>query len=308
MRLIIPGASGFIGKNLLLHLPKDWEITAIYNKDDKFPNFLRQNALENVIPFKCDLSRQSDVQGLFSMGNDFDLCVYLAALVNLPLSVKDPVGDLNINVVGLINFLEKYRGGKIIYMSSGAVYEGLSGNVYPGISLNPVLPYAISKMASEQYIKFYQHSRKTLNSYIILRFFGAYGPYEPPHKIYTKLVNAFCLENQNEFTLRGDGNNFIDAMYIDDAIDGLLKIINSRYENITVDFASCTPITLNELVLEAGKIFEKPSVEIKHVGETPEYISFKVSNDAMAKLFGFTTERTPLKYGLMKLADHLKRE
>ena len=55
----------------------------------------------------------------------------------------------------------------------------------------------------------------------MVRFFGAYGPYEASHKIYTRLVRAFALESRNTYTIYGDGANLIDAMYVDDAIDAV---------------------------------------------------------------------------------------
>ena len=127
----------------------------------------------------------------------------------------------------------------MIFFSSGAVYDGLTGLVSPESKLNPKLPYAISKLASEQYIQFFA-KKGQIENYIILRFFGAFGPYEPERKIYTKLVRAFALEGKDEFVVRGDGKNLIDAMYVDDTIDGILKVMASSEKNKIVDFCRQT--------------------------------------------------------------------
>ena len=196
------------------------------------------------------------------------------------------------------------NGEKIIFLSSGAVYDGLSGFVSPESPVSPRIPYAISKLASENYIKFYVATKRTFENYVILRFFGAYGPYEPNRKIYTKLVKRFYFENKNEFTVYGDGKNLIDAMYIDDTIEGLLKVIKSDNQNIIVDFCSGTPLTIDELVY-ASAVFSKKDVTVRHEGITQEYIDFYVSNKMMEKLFGFEPT-TPLNEGLWKLAKHLE--
>lgn len=304
MKIIVPGASGFIGKNFILKAPKGWEIIAIYNKTN-LQDFVEEHKLDNVIAIKCDLTKDKEVEKLSNqVGNSFDVCLYLAANTVIPLSVKDPIFDIHTNTIALLNFLKFFRGEKIIFLSSGAVYDGLSGFVSPESPVSPRIPYAISKLASENYIKFYVATKRTFENYVILRFFGAYGPYEPNRKIYTKLVKRFYFENKNEFTVYGDGKNLIDAMYIDDTIEGLLKVIKSDNQNIIVDFCSGTPLTIDELVY-ASAVFSKKDVTVRHEGITQEYIDFYVSNKMMEKLFGFEPT-TPLNEGLWKLAKHLE--
>ena len=60
------------------------------------------------------------------------------------------------------------------------------------------MPYAVSRLACEHYIKAFQ-KQGDVGSYTLLRFFGAYGPHEPSRKIYTRLAQALALEKQDEF-------------------------------------------------------------------------------------------------------------
>lgn len=305
MKIIVPGASGFIGKNFILKAPKDWEIIAIYNNSN-LQDFVEEHRLDNVITVKCDLTNENEVEKLSKkVGNEFDVCMYLAANTSVPLSVKDPIFDLHANIITLLNFLRFFEGEKLIFLSSGAVYDGLSGLVNPNMPVFPKIPYAISKLASENYIKFYVMKKKRFKNYIILRFFGAYGPYEPARKIYTKLVRAFYFENKNKYTIYGDGKNLIDAMYVDDMIDGVLKVIRSDNQNLTVDFCSENPLTIDELVYAVAEAFDKKNPIIRHDGITDEYIEFYASNKLMEKIFGFKPTRS-LNKGLQKLAKHLE--
>jgi UDP-glucose 4-epimerase len=305
MKIIVPGASGFIGKNFILKAPKDWGIIAIYNNRN-LQDFVDEHNLSNVIAVKCDLANEKEVERLSKqVGKGFDICLYLAANTVIPLSVKDPVFDLHANTISLLNFLKFFRGKRIIFLSSGAVYDGLSGLVNPNIPVSPKIPYAISKLASENYIKFYVAKKKNFKNYIILRFFGAYGSYEPPRKIYTKLIRAFYFENKNEFTVYGDGRNRIDAMYIDDTIDGILKVIRSDSQNLTVDFCSGNPLSISELVFATADIFDKVNPTIRYEGTSEEYIKFYVSNKMMEKLFAFKPVTT-LEEGLKKFANWLE--
>ena len=134
-----------------------------------------------------------------------------------------------------------------MFVSSGAVYDGLTGDVSPATPVSPRLPYAISKLASEQYIRFFAERRGTLASYINVRFFGAYGPYEAERKITTRWLRAMAA-GQREFVVRGDGQNLIDFMYVDDAVDGLLALLRRAASVATVDFASGAPVSVDDVV------------------------------------------------------------
>lgn len=308
MRVIVPGASGFIGKNLILKAPKTWEIVAMYNQSHEFPGFVKEHSLGNVSTVKCDLTSTDEVAEVAThVGNDFDVCVYLAANGNPAVSIEDPILDLSFSTVTVLNFLKVFQVRRFVYFSSGAVYDGLKELVSPAVKVEPGLPYAISHLASEHYARSFTYYTNSIQEYVVLRFFGAYGPHEPKRKIYTKLVKAFNFEDANEFTVRGDGRNYIDAMYIDDAIKGVLQIIVSDKANVTVDFCSGAPLTINELVKQAGAVFGKEHIVIQHVGAVPEYIEFYASDISMKQLFGFEASVT-LEAGLRSLADFLTVE
>lgn len=305
VKIIVTGASGFIGKNLMLQIPKTWETVALYCQNIDFPQFLEIHRLNHITPVKCDLSSADEIEELGKqMGCHFDACIYLAANGNPAFSTEEPLLDLRLNTITVINFLSFVDVKRFIYFSSGAVYDGISGFVSPEVKVNPKLPYAISNLASEQYIQFFAH-QGNIGEYVILRFFGAYGPHEPERKVYTKLVRTFCLEHKNEFTIGGNGENLIDAMYIDDTIEGILKVVESDEKNLIVDFCGGMPLTINELVKTAAGTFQRHNVRIHHEGIVPEYICFFVSVEAMDKLFGFRSH-TSLQDGLIKFAEFLK--
>lgn len=306
MKIILTGASGFIGKNFLINSPKNWNITSIYNSNKNFSNFLKDYEIVNCSPFQCDLINIEQVKKLAKEINTaFDVCLYLAANGDPAVSSHSPLLDANQNIIALLNFLENFHVKKLIYFSSGAVYDGLENLVTEETKIKPILPYAISKYASEQYIKFYQSKRRTIEEYVILRFFGAYGPFEPPRKIYSKLVTQFGIEQQNKFTIRGDGKNLIDAMYVEDTIEGIKKVIASDKKNLTVNFCSGTPLTLAQLVEETAEIFNVDNLSISYNGCVPEYITFRASSENFAHIFDYKPS-TSLKDGMLKLQEFLK--
>ena len=175
----------------------------------------------------------------------------------------------------------------------------------PSSKINPTIPYAISKYASELYIKFHQNTLRTFKEYVILRFFGAYGPYEPTRKISTKLMELVENPDKGVFTVFGAGENYIDFMYIEETIRGLLAVITSSKANETVDFCSGNPLTINQLVRKAGDILNR-KIRVEHIGNSPEYITFYASPKRMLQIFGFRPSIL-LKDGLRKFADWLEK-
>lgn len=307
MRIIIPGASGFLGRNLVLALPPEWDAVALYRSSPDFPEFLRESSAARVKAVRADLLRpETFPDALAGLPAEFDAAVYLAANGDPSLSVKQPLMDLQCNTCALINFLERFRVRRLVFFSSGAVYDGLKGPVAPGVAVSPTLPYAISKWASENYIRFFAEQRGTIGRFVIFRFFGAYGPHEPERKIYTRLARTFGIERRRGFTVRGDGENLIDAMYVDDAVRAILSAVTAEAGNATVDLCTGTPLTINELVRKAARIFGVGEPDISHEGTVPEHIEFRASPEAMRELFGFRPT-TPLAEGLKRLRDFIAR-
>ncbi len=302
MKLLVTGASGFIGKNFLLAAPKEWEITGTFLAGEDFPAFLKRSKLENVEPVECDLLDKRQV-GMLERG--YDACLHLAANSDPQKSFGEPAEDLKSNAMTLVNLLEHTKFDKFLFMSSGAVYDGLQGSVDPSKTLEPRLPYAISKLAAEQYVKAFRQ-KGTIGGYVILRFFGAYGPFEPERKIYTKLVRTFAIEGRNEYEVYGDGSNLIDAMYVGDAVRGILKALEGGTWDATFDFCSGNPVSINELVKAAAEAFGVKGVEIRHSGVSHEAIRFWASPAAFEKSFRFKP-KVSLEEGLGLLEAHLRK-
>ena len=308
MRVLVTGAAGFVGRNALLAFPRSASVVALYRSGNAdFLAFLEAHQLQHVQPIACDLTDPTQVEQAFRLtGAQFDSCLYLASNTSIPASIEHPLQDLTTNVLGLLQVLEHGSFGHFVYLSSGAVYHGLSGPVGPGSAVSPLLPYAISKLAAEQYVRAYAHYHRAASSATIVRFFGAYGPYEPARKLYTKLVRQFAIAGDPRFTVTGDGENYIDAMYIDDAIRALLTVLDSPpAERVRcVDLGVGGLESVNQVVTRAARTFGlEPQIE--HEGTTAEYITFVIDPRPFSQAYHFVPT-IPLEGGLRRLASHLK--
>ena len=113
-----------------------------------------------------------------------------------------------------------------------------------------------------------------VGSYVNVRFFGAYGPYEPPRKITTQVAAGAGAPASASSSIRGDGQNLIDFMYVDDAVDGLLALVKAQGEQRTVDFASGAPVSVNDIVatMATNARRRRDGPPRRHVAE---YIEFR---------------------------------
>lgn len=305
MKLVVTGASGFIGHNVLLRAPREWEIVAVYNRTPGLEDFVKAQKLSHVRPVKCDLLNEDEVRSLArAIGSKPDAMLYLAANGDPAASAERPRWDLESNTLAFVTCLEHCPADHVVYLSSGAVYDGLAGSVSPTCAVSPRLPYAISKLASEQYLRFFTDQRGSIGSYINVRFFGAYGPYEAARKITTRWLTAMSA-GQREFVVRGDGGNLIDFMYVDDAVDGFLALVQARGTRATVDFASGAPVNVNDIVRTMARILGA-DVTIRNEGKVAEYIEFRSVDTAMRDRFGVKPMRS-FEDGLRELREFLGR-
>ncbi len=283
MEVLIIGASGFIGRNLIEGAPKDWKIRGTYCSSENFVEFAKKH---NVEAIKLDLAKDS----IPNLGSA-DVVVYLPAVG--PGQLKDnPDIAKHTYVLGadgvnkIVNAMGKI--GKLIYTSSGVVYLRNNNS-----------DYRKSRLIGEGNV-LGAYREKGIN-YVILRNMEIYGKYMAPHKIYRKFMNA-CMSGEKSFKVTGDGNNLLDTMYISDYIEGLIAVINSNKVNVIVDYGRGKPITLNELAKTVAEVCNNKEFKLDCSGQATEDTRFAVNNEDFFKVFGVRA-KTELADGLKKWKD-----
>lgn len=270
MTTLVVGASGFLGRALVLSLPHEDGLVATYCDDLAFPNWLRLRGRDDVRPLRVDLTDRDAAAQLSLRAGDVDTCYWLAAHVDTRGTLASPRLDVELSLLPLLNVLPSLRCRRLVFVSSGAVYEGHTGPVGPDVPLIPTLPYAIAKLAAERYVA---HAARvgSADSYVNVRSFGAYGPGEPHWKLTTRLIRECVLDGKSSFTLQGDGTNLLDPLYIDDAAQALVGLAAGPLLNATVDLAGGCPVTTRQWAEAVLATLDSPAV-VQTTGETAEHL------------------------------------
>jgi UDP-glucuronate 4-epimerase len=247
--ILVTGAAGFIGYSLLEKLLEDnWDIVGLDNINDYYDVNLKydrlnqlgieRNKIEYGIPVKStrdkrfsfvqlNLEDTDNVAKLFSSVT-FDVVCNLGAQAGVRYSIDNPMAYVTSNIVGFTNVLEQSRIHHIqhlVYASSSSVY-GLNTKMpfSPHDSTNhPVSFYAATKKANELMAHVYSklYNLPTTG----LRFFTVYGPWGRPDM--SPMLFADAIMNDRPIKVFNHGNMGRDFTYIDDIIDGVIRVIKS---------------------------------------------------------------------------------
>lgn len=239
MKILVTGAAGFIGFHLckiLLQLNGN-AIVGIDNLNNYYDVRLKKARLailekeKNFKFIKISLEERDEIASLFKKER-FEIVVNLAAQAGVRYSLVNPYAYIDSNICGFANILEGSRHNKVkhlVYASSSSVY-GLNTLMPFSIHHNvdhPISLYAATKKANELMAHTY--------SYLFdipvtgLRFFTVYGPWGRPDMAYFKFTKAI-LENR-PIDVYDYGNAKRDFTYIDDIIEGVVRVIFKPPEN-----------------------------------------------------------------------------
>ena len=246
-KFLITGAAGFIGANLVLELLKRKEpvdILGIDTLNDYYDPGLKQYCLdlisrESAIQpasswrfVKGNIADKSLVDRLFDEFRP-DVVVNLAAQAGVRYSIVNPGTYIESNIIGFYNILEacrhSYDNGRsgvkhLVYASSSSVYGSNSKVPYSTDDKvdNPVSLYAATKKSDElmahAYAKLYDIPCTGL------RFFTVYGPAGRPDMAYFGFTDK--LRRDESIDIFNYGNCKRDFTYIDDIVDGIIRVIN----------------------------------------------------------------------------------
>ena len=327
MKILVTGAAGFIGFHLVNKLLKqERKVVGIDNINDYYSTELKMARLTeagisseangwnqkiqstkspNYSFIRMNLEDREQIDRLFAE-EKFDVVCNLAAQAGVRYSIENPHAYIESNIVGFINILEACRHNNIqhlVYASSSSVYGNspkMPLSVFDPVD-NPISLYAATKKSNELMAHTYSHLYGIPTTG--LRFFTVYGPWGRPDMAYFSFTKNILSETPIKVFNHGD--LYRDFTYIDDIVDGVVKIISqnqeSRIKNQELyklyNIGNSTPVKLLDFIETIEKALGKEAIKEYHGMQPGDvYKTFADVSD-LEKDFGYSPD-TPLEKGI----------
>jgi UDP-glucose 4-epimerase len=284
--VLVTGGAGFIGSHLAQALAADNRVTVL---DD-----LSTGKEENLAGVSCQLVR-ADVTdpAVADHFRGVELVFHLAAQVSVDQSVRDPMKDARINVLGTTNVLECARRAgvrRVVLSSSSAVYGQVEKVPIPEtVACAPDSPYAASKLSCENYLFMFARLHKL--SGMALRYMNVYGPRQDPSSPYSGVISIFADRARRGETLyiHGDGEQTRDFGAVADVVRANILAAASDAIDV-VNVGTGVQMTINRL----AELCARGRVAVEHKAPRLGDIRFSACDPSRARaLLGFTAAVQP---------------
>ena len=308
--ILVTGCYGFVAQHLIYKLLKKGNtVFGIYNKKYQLEIFDTKifKLNKKFIITKGDITDKNFIRKIIKLYK-FKICFHLAAVSQVLDSNSDPIKTFNTNIFGTINLLENFRlyskKTSIIFSSTDKVYG--ESKILPyseNTPLNAINPYDVSKASGDLICRSYA---KTFDLNIaITRFVNIYGPGDVNwDRIIPGTIKS--LISKNKPILRSNGKFLRDYIFIDDVVDGYIKLSNKlqsfpdTLRGKSINFGTNNPIAAINIVKLLLKIFKlnKNFIIIKNIAKNE--IKDQYSNYILAKKLINWQPKTILEEGLIK--------
>lgn len=238
--ILVTGAAGFIGANLVKRLLNDYDEIKIVGVDsitDYYDVSLKHERLKELYAYgnrfifvQVSIANKQAIDALFAEYRP-QVVVNLAAQAGVRYSITNPDAYIESNLIGFYNILEGCRYNEVehlVYASSSSVYGSNKKIPYSTEDKvdNPVSLYAATKKSNE--LMAHAYSKMYNIPSTGLRFFTVYGPCGRPDMAYFGFTNK--LLKGDKIQIFNYGNCKRDFTYIDDIIEGVVRIMQHAPE------------------------------------------------------------------------------
>lgn len=217
MRICVTGGAGFIGSHVVDALIKEGQQVVVV---DNLSTGKKENIHPKVKFIEMDL-QDPRLRDLF-MKEPFETVFHIAAQKDVGFSVKDPIADAKINILGSLNLFQACVEGnvqQIIFSSTaGAMFSDERQVPFSeDMHENPISPYGIAKRSIEYYLDFFREVHHLPST--TLRYTNVYGPRQDPYG--EAGVIAIFIErllSGQSASIFGDGSKTRDFIYVNDVV------------------------------------------------------------------------------------------
>lgn len=269
MRVLVTGAAGFIGSHLVDRLLSEGD--EVYGVDDmssgQMSNLVeaRRSSIGKFRFHRLDVT--STALGEFVSRSKPEVVFHLAAQVDVRKSVKDPIHDAMVNIVGTLNLLQVSAQAsvkKVVFTSSGGCIYGQPTEDRLPVKeddvfrpdATPESPYGVSKKVVLDYLRYYRAARGL--DYTALALSNVFGPRQEPAAevgLEGQVVAIFCRKmiSGRPCTIYGDGTQTRDFVYVDDAVGAFVAAREAAGGEL-VNVGSGQETSINELFAQLKEL------------------------------------------------------
>jgi UDP-glucose 4-epimerase len=302
LRVLVTGATGFIGSHLCLRL-LDLGME-VHGLDDLSRGSLkRAKILENsgMSLHKADVRDWATVHEVLHEVKP-DAVIHLAALISVEESIRMPELYMEVNAEGTRNIVRaasNVGSGRLIYASSAAVYGNpIRLPIAEDHPTSPLSPYGLSKLMGERYVisEFIGREKP-----VILRIFNVYGPGQNPE--YAGVITKFMerLSQGDPPIIFGDGEQTRDFIHVDDVVEAFIRSLDTPLnETAVLNVGSGRPFKIIELARMMIRLYGL-NVEPIHVPPRPGDVRGSYADISLAKRLLGWNPKISLEEGLRRL-------
>lgn len=310
--ILILGAAGFIGTNLTLRLLKEGEKLILFDRAGVSWTKEVRTAVKRGQAYIVEgsfadpqiwLRSQSEMRSkLF----DVDTAYHLISTTCPTNSNRDVAQEMEENLISTVRFLDACVAAgvrKVVFLSSGGT---VYGKLHTGICREeeeafPITSYGVQKLAIEKMLYLYREMHGL--DYRIVRLSNPYGPYQRPNGV-QGVVSTFTYRALQAMPIEvfGDGTVVRDYIYIEDAVEGILRIAKGTGKSRLYNLGCGTGHTVLDVIDAITKVLGKAPEVIYRPGR-PVDVPVNVLDVSRFEADFGTLAFRPLEEGIGKLAE-----
>lgn len=303
-RIVVTGGAGFIGSHVVDGFIQNGHTVAVI---DDLSTGLRRNINPAATFYNVNIGDASAIDAVFAKERPH-VVNHHAAQASVTRSMRNPVEDAMVNIIGSLNLLEAARNYEVeqfIFASTGGALYG-EPQFLPCDETHPVRPlsnYAAAKYAVEKYLNVYHESHRLM--YTTLRYANAYGPRQNPYgEAGVIAIFAQRMKDGTNPVIYGTGEQERDFVYVGDIVQANIQALEQKAVGV-YNIGSGHGVSVNHIVSVLRDILRYDGT-VQHkdarLGEV-----FRVYLDSsLADIKLGWRPFTSIKDGLLRTVQHIK--
>lgn len=301
-KILVTGGAGFIGSHCVDALLARGEKVTVLDIVPEVDAVRLAPVRDRIQYIEGDIR---DREVLETIMTEHTHVLHLAAVVSVPISIKDPLRSHDTNVTGTLNVLDaatQHSISRVVYASSAAVYGDTKEIPTPeSVPPNPLSPYGLHKLMNEEYAHLY-HKLYGLST-CGLRFFNVYGSRQDPTSPYSGVISLFMkrVAAGEDLAVYGDGTATRDFVHVSDIVMACLAALDTNVAAGEVfNVGSGSMVSINELITAVGQATKTTITPQYQAPRTGDILHSGANIDRVKQTFQFAP-KTGLVDGLCEI-------